>query len=44
VKPLQARHAAIEEELTQLLARWEELEAKRGAGRIRRADLNAPLW
>jgi hypothetical protein len=33
VKPLQARHAAIEEELTRALARWEELEAKkRGAG------------
>jgi ATP-binding cassette subfamily F protein uup len=33
VKPLQARHAAIEEELTQALARWEELEAKkRGPG------------
>jgi ATP-binding cassette subfamily F protein uup len=33
VKPLQARHAAIEKELTQLLARWEELEAKkRGPG------------
>ena len=33
VKPLQARHAAIEEELTQALARWEELEAKkRGSG------------
>ncbi len=29
VKPLQARHAAIETELTQLLARWEELEAKK---------------
>jgi ATP-binding cassette subfamily F protein uup len=28
VKPLQARHAAIEAELAQLLARWEELEAK----------------
>jgi ATP-binding cassette subfamily F protein uup len=27
-KPLQARHAAIEAELAQLLARWEELEAK----------------
>ena len=33
VKPLQARHAAIEAELTRALARWEELEAKkRGAG------------
>ena len=33
VKPLQARHAAIEEALTQALKRWEELEAKeRGAG------------
>jgi ATP-binding cassette subfamily F protein uup len=33
VKPLQARHTAIEEELTQALARWEELEGKkRGAG------------
>jgi ATP-binding cassette subfamily F protein uup len=33
VKPLQARHAAIEAELTRLLARWEELEAKkRGSG------------
>jgi ATP-binding cassette subfamily F protein uup len=33
VKPLQARHAAIEAELTQALSRWEELEAKkRGAG------------
>jgi len=33
VKPLQARHAAIEEELTQVLARWEELEGKkRGPG------------
>ncbi len=33
VKPLQARHAAIEKELTQFLARWEELEAKkRGVG------------
>jgi ATP-binding cassette subfamily F protein uup len=28
VKPLQARHAAIETELAQLLARWEALEAK----------------
>jgi ATP-binding cassette subfamily F protein uup len=28
VKPLQARHAAIEAELAQVLARWEELEAK----------------
>jgi ATP-binding cassette subfamily F protein uup len=28
VKPLQARHAAIEAELAQLLVRWEELEAK----------------
>jgi ABC transport system ATP-binding/permease protein len=28
VKELQLRHAAIEAELTQLLARWEELEAK----------------
>jgi len=28
VKGLQLRHAAIEAELTQLLARWEELEAK----------------
>ena len=28
VKPLQARHAAIEAELARLLARWEELEAK----------------
>jgi ATP-binding cassette subfamily F protein uup len=33
VKPLQARHAAIEKELTQFLARWEELEGKKpGAG------------
>jgi ATP-binding cassette subfamily F protein uup len=33
VKPLQARHAAIEAELTRLLARWEELEGKkRGSG------------
>jgi ATP-binding cassette subfamily F protein uup len=33
VKPLQARHAAIEDELTQALARWEELEGKkRGPG------------
>jgi ATP-binding cassette subfamily F protein uup len=33
LKPLQARHAAIEEELTRALARWEELEAKkRGTG------------
>src|SRR5712692_3970849 len=33
VKPLQTRHAAIEAELTQLLARWEALEAKkRGMG------------
>jgi ATP-binding cassette subfamily F protein uup len=33
VKPLQARHAAIEEALTQALARWEELEGKkRGPG------------
>jgi ATP-binding cassette subfamily F protein uup len=28
VKPLQARHAAIEAELARLLARWEALEAK----------------
>jgi ATP-binding cassette subfamily F protein uup len=28
VKPLQARHATIEAELAQLLARWELLEAK----------------
>ena len=28
VKPLQARHAAIEAELAQLLGRWEDLEAK----------------
>src|SRR5258707_1309143 len=28
IKGLQLRHAAIEAELTQLLARWEELEAK----------------
>jgi len=28
VKGLQLRHAAIEVELTQVLARWEELEAK----------------
>jgi len=28
VKELQLRHAAIEAELTRLLARWEELEAK----------------
>jgi len=28
VKELQLRHAAIEAELTQLLARWEALEAK----------------
>jgi hypothetical protein len=28
VKPLQVRHAAIEAELAQLLARWEVLEAK----------------
>ena len=33
LKPLQARHAAIEEALTQALARWEGLEAKkRGPG------------
>jgi len=33
VKSLQARHAAIEEELTRALTRWEELEGKkRGAG------------
>jgi ATP-binding cassette subfamily F protein uup len=32
VKPLQTRHAAIETELTQLLARWEVLEKKQGAG------------
>jgi len=33
VKPLQTRHAAIDAKLTQLLARWEALEAKkRGAG------------
>jgi hypothetical protein len=33
VKPLQARHAAIEAELARLLERWEELEAKkRGPG------------
>ena len=31
LKALNARHAAIEEELTALLARWEELEAKKGA-------------
>jgi len=31
VKPLQARHAAIEAELTQLLARWEALEVKKRA-------------
>jgi ATP-binding cassette subfamily F protein uup len=29
VKQLQIRHAAIEKELTQLLARWEELEGKK---------------
>jgi ATP-binding cassette subfamily F protein uup len=29
VKPLQARHVAIEKELTQALVRWEELEAKK---------------
>ena len=29
VKPLQARHAVIEEELTQALVRWEELETKK---------------
>jgi len=29
VTPLRSRHAAIEEELTRLLARWEELEAKK---------------
>ncbi len=29
VKPLQERHAAIEEELMQALVRWDELEAKR---------------
>jgi ATP-binding cassette subfamily F protein uup len=28
-RSLSARHAAIEEELTRLLARWEELEAKK---------------
>jgi len=28
VKELQLRHAAVEAELTQVLARWEELEAK----------------
>ena len=28
VKPLQARHAAIEAELARLLERWEALEAK----------------
>jgi len=32
VKPLQARHAAIEEELMQALTRWEELEAKKRSG------------
>jgi ATP-binding cassette subfamily F protein uup len=33
VKPLQVRHAAIEAELTRLLARWGELEAKKpGSG------------
>ncbi len=31
LKALNARHAAIEEELTALLARWEELEAKKAA-------------
>ena len=31
VKALNARHAAIEAELTVLLARWEELEAKKAA-------------
>jgi len=29
VRPLQARHAAIETELTRALARWEELEVKK---------------
>jgi len=29
VKELQLRHAAIEAELTQLLARWDALEAKK---------------
>jgi len=33
VKGLQLRHAAIEAELAQLLARWEELEAKTGIAR-----------
>jgi len=32
VKPLQARQAAIEEELTRALERWEELEAKKRSG------------
>jgi len=32
VKPLQARHAAIEGELTQALSRWEELEARKRSG------------
>jgi ATP-binding cassette subfamily F protein uup len=31
LKALHARHAAIEDELTSLLARWEELEAKKAA-------------
>jgi ATP-binding cassette subfamily F protein uup len=31
LQALNARHAAIEEELTRLLARWEELEAKKAA-------------
>ena len=31
LKALNARHVAIEEELTALLARWEELEAKKAA-------------
>jgi ATP-binding cassette subfamily F protein uup len=30
-KALSIRHDAIEEELTRVLARWEELESKRGA-------------
>jgi hypothetical protein len=29
-KALNLRHAALDEELTRLLARWEELEAKKG--------------
>jgi hypothetical protein len=31
LKALNGRHAAIEEELTALLARWEELEARKAA-------------